>query len=99
MRLLVVDDAPDIATLLKLAFQLDGYAVDTALAGAPGLELAAVNDYDVLILDLGLPDMGDMEVCRRLRAERPRLLIIILTARSDREAIIRAVCCLQPIHL
>jgi len=38
-------------------------------------------------------------VCRRLRAERPRLLIIILTARSDREAIIRAVSCLQPIRL
>jgi two-component system, OmpR family, response regulator len=88
MRLLVVDDAPDIATLLKLAFQLDGYAVDTALAGAPALELAAVNDYDVLILDLGLPDMDGMEVCRRLRAAQPQLLIIMLTARSDRDDII-----------
>jgi DNA-binding response OmpR family regulator len=88
MRLLVVDDAPDIATLLKLAFQLDGYAVDTALAGAPALELAAVNDYDVLILDLGLPDMDGMDVCRQLRATLPQLLIIMLTARSDREAII-----------
>jgi DNA-binding response OmpR family regulator len=88
MRLLVVDDAPDIATLLKLAFQLDGYAVDTALAGAPALELAAVNDYDVLILDLSLPDMDGLDVCRQLRAALPQLLIIMLTARSDREAII-----------
>jgi DNA-binding response OmpR family regulator len=88
MRLLVVDDAPDIATLLKLAFQLDGYAVDTALAGAPALELAAVNAYDVLILDLGLPDMDGMDVCRRLRAAQPQLLIIMLTARSERDAFI-----------
>jgi DNA-binding response OmpR family regulator len=88
MRLLVADDAPDIATLLKLAFELDGYAVDTAPTGADALELAAVNDYDVLILDLGLPDMDGMAVCERLRAERPRLLIIMLTARAGREAVI-----------
>src|SRR5262249_23724245 len=43
MRLLVVDDAPDIATLLKLAFQIGGYAVDTALSGEDALELVAVH--------------------------------------------------------
>ena len=88
MRLLVVDDAPDIATLLKLAFQLDGYAVDTTPTGADALELAAVNEYDVLILDLGLPDIDGMDVCRRLRAALPQLLMIILTARAERESII-----------
>jgi DNA-binding response OmpR family regulator len=90
MRLLVVDDAPDIATLLKLAFHMDGYAVDTALSGDAALELAAVHSYDVVTLDLNLPDIDGMEVCRRLRASQPGLLIIMLTARADRPAIIAA---------
>jgi DNA-binding response OmpR family regulator len=85
MRLLVVDDAPDIATLLLLAFHLDGYAVDAAASGEQALELAAINDYDVAILDLGLPDLDGLDVCRRLRAEHSNLLIIILTARVDVE--------------
>jgi DNA-binding response OmpR family regulator len=85
MRLLVVDDAPDIATLLLLAFHVDGYAVDTAASGEQALELAAIHEYDVAILDLGLPDMDGLEVCRRLRADLPRLLIIILTARTEIE--------------
>jgi DNA-binding response OmpR family regulator len=88
MRLLVVDDAPDIATLLKLAFQMDGYAVDTALSGEQALELATVYEYDVLILDLTLPDCDGIDVCRRLRAEQPRLLIIMLTARATKDEII-----------
>ncbi len=88
MRLLVVDDAPDIATLLKLAFQIDGYAVDTALSGEAALDLAGVHSYDVAILDLNLPDIDGMEVCRRLRAGQPALLIMMLTARTGRPAII-----------
>src|SRR5687768_1268558 len=88
MRLLVVDDAPDIATLLKLAFQMDGYAVDTALSGEAALDLAGVHSYDVAILDLNLPDIDGMEVCRRLRAGQPALLIMMLTARTGRPAII-----------
>ncbi len=88
MRLLVADDAPDIAALLKLAFQLDGYAVDTALSGEAALELAAVYDYDALILDLNLPDLDGIEVCRRLRAQQPQLLILMLTARAGKESIV-----------
>jgi DNA-binding response OmpR family regulator len=88
MRLLVVDDAPDIATLLKLAFQLGGYAVDTALTGEQALELAAVHTYDVVILDLNLPDRDGIDICRQLRADQPQLLIIMLTARISRPEII-----------
>jgi DNA-binding response OmpR family regulator len=88
MRLLVVDDAPDIATLLKLAFQLGGYAVDTALSGEQALEMAAVHEYDVVILDLNLPDLDGVEVCRRLRAEQPQLLMIMLTARITKDQVI-----------
>src|SRR5436853_42402 len=88
MRLLVVDDAPDIATLLKLAFQLGGYAVDTALTGEQALELAQVHAYDVVILDLNLPDRDGIDVCRQLRAEQPQVLIIMLTARVSQPEII-----------
>jgi DNA-binding response OmpR family regulator len=88
MRLLVVDDAPDIATLLKLAFQIDGYAVDTALSGEHALELATIHEYDVVILDLNLPDSDGIAICRQLRSEQPQLLIIILTARTAKDAII-----------
>jgi DNA-binding response OmpR family regulator len=88
MRLLVVDDAPDIVTLLKLAFQLDGYAVDTALTGADALELADVYVYDAVILDLNLPDIDGLDVCRRLRHDQPQLLILMLTARTAKAAII-----------
>lgn len=87
MRLLVVDDAADIATLLKLAFQMDGYAVDTALSGAQALELAAVHGYDVLLLDLNLPDCDGLAVCRQLRAEQPHLLILLLSGRVGKAAI------------
>jgi len=74
--------------LLKLAFQLDGYAVDTALSGEHALELAAVHEYDVMILDLTLPDLDGIDVCRRLRSDQPRLLIILLTARTAKAEII-----------
>jgi DNA-binding response OmpR family regulator len=88
VRLLVVDDALDIATLLKLAFQMDGYAVDTALSGAQALELAAVHAYDVLLLDLNLPDCDGLTVCRQLRADQPQLLILLLSARVGKAAIV-----------
>ena len=81
MRLLVVDDAPNIATLLKLAFQMDGYAVDTALRAAEARELAAVNEYDVLILDLNLPRMDGHQFLRELRQD-PALASAVVFVRT-----------------
>ncbi len=82
MRLLIVEDELDLANALARGLRRQGYAVDIALDGEQGWELAEVNDYDLLILDLNLPGMDGLEVCRRLRASRPRLLILMLTARS-----------------
>ena len=56
--------------------------MDIALDGERGSELALVNDYDLLILDLNLPGVDGLEVCHRVRAECPSLLILMLTARS-----------------
>jgi DNA-binding response OmpR family regulator len=82
MRLLVIEDEPDIASALEKGLRQAGYAVDIALDGEEGCELAQVYDYDLLLLDLNLPQMDGLEVCRSLRAECPSLLILMLTARS-----------------
>ncbi len=83
MRLLVVDDEADLAHALARGLRQQGYAVDLAFDGMQGLEFAMVNDYDLAILDLNLPEMDGLEVCRCLRAARSSLLILILTARDQ----------------
>lgn len=82
MRLLIIEDEEDLAAALARGLRKQGYAVDIALDGEDGYELAEVNDYDLLILDLSLPGLDGLEVCRRLRAAQPALLILMLTARS-----------------
>ncbi|HEY1015097.1 MAG TPA: response regulator transcription factor [Herpetosiphonaceae bacterium] len=81
MRILIIEDHAEIARLLKLAFERDGYAADTAADGASGWELADVHRPDVALLNVGLPDMDGVELCGRLRAARPELLIVMLTGR------------------
>ena len=82
MRLLVIEDEPDIASALEKGLRQAGFAVDIALDGERGTELALIYDYDLLILDLNLPEIDGLEVFRRIRADHPSLLILMLTARS-----------------
>ncbi len=83
MRLLIVEDSRDLLLELTDFFESQGGVVDTATDGITGLHLAVVNDYDVMILDLGLPGMDGLEVCRRLREEAGKWLpILMLTARD-----------------
>jgi len=70
VRVLLVEDEADLAAALAASLRHDGYAVDVALDGPGGIELAEITEYDLLILDLTLPGMDGMEVCRRLRAMR-----------------------------
>lgn len=85
MKLLIIEDEIDFANALARGLRKQGYAVDLAADGEQGLELAEVNKYDLLILDLNLPSMDGLEICRRLRAAQPQLLLLILTARSRLE--------------
>jgi DNA-binding response OmpR family regulator len=85
MKILIIEDEQDLANALARGLRGQGYAVDIALEGEQGCYLAEVNDYDLLILDLNLPDVDGLEVARRLRASQPRLLILMLTARSRPE--------------
>lgn len=85
MKLLIIEDEVDFANALARGLRKLGYAVDLAADGEQGLELAEVNEYDLLILDLNLPGMDGLDICRQLRAKQPQLLILMLTARSRLE--------------
>ena len=84
MRLLVVEDDRALAGVLKRALVEDGYAVDIERT-VVGAELAAsVNDYALIVLDLGLPDGDGADLCRKLRAQGHTAHILMLTARDAR---------------
>jgi len=83
-RVLVVDDEAQIIRFLRPSLTAAGYAVETAGTGAEALRLAATSVPDIIVLDLGLPDMDGKEVIRSLR-EWSNIPIIVLSAR-DREA-------------
>lgn len=82
MRILIVEDEVKMAKLLKRGLQEEGYAVDLAPTGEEALWLATENDYDVVLLDVMLPDIDGFEVCRRLRAAGRWAPVLMLTARD-----------------
>lgn len=88
-RVLVVDDEPQIRRSLRVALRANGYEVDEAATGEAALDLVAVRPPELIILDLGLPDMDGVQVCRRLR-EWTSVPVIVLSAHSDDAAKVRA---------
>jgi DNA-binding response OmpR family regulator len=82
MRLLVVEDEADLVSALKVGLSRAGYAVDTALTVAEAGRKLAVEPYDLVVLDLMLPDGDGFELCRRIRGTRRETRILMLTARS-----------------
>jgi DNA-binding response OmpR family regulator len=86
MRLLIIEDNPDIAANLAGYLEPLGHILDFASNGYAGLALAAQNDYDVLILDLGLPGIDGLTLCQKIRAELKKSTpIMMLTARDTME--------------
>ncbi len=83
MRVLIVEDEHKIANSIKKGFEQEAYAVDVAYDGEYGYDLAATEDYDVIILDLMLPKLSGLEICRRLRQEEIHTPILILTAKGQ----------------
>jgi DNA-binding response OmpR family regulator len=82
-RLLVVEDDDAISEPLVRALTREGHDVELARTGEAALDSIAVDDRDLVVLDLGLPHMDGLEVCKRLNERRPRPAILILTARSS----------------
>lgn len=84
MRILVVEDEHKIANSIKKGLEQESYAVDLAFDGEYGFDLAATEDYDVIILDLMLPKMDGVKVCKKLRKEENiHTPILMLTAKGQ----------------
>jgi len=81
-QVLLVEDDDGIATPLTVALRRDGHQVRRVATGGDALAAVAAGSPDAVLLDLGLPDLDGVEVCRRLRAAHPTLPILVLTARA-----------------
>ncbi|MDO8209469.1 response regulator transcription factor [Conexibacter sp. CPCC 206217] len=82
MRILVVDDEPAVRSALERALRLDGYDVALAADGAQALDALSGVAHDAVVLDVLMPELGGLEVCRRLRAAGDRTPVLMLTARD-----------------
>jgi DNA-binding response OmpR family regulator len=82
MRILIVEDEPSIAHFIRQGLDEAGYAVDLVEDGRSGLEYARVVDYDVLVLDIMLPQMNGLELLRELRRQGDKTPALMLTARD-----------------
>jgi two-component system copper resistance phosphate regulon response regulator CusR len=86
MRILLVEDEPDAARMLAKGLRERAYAVDVAGDGESACEQAETSDYDAIVLDLLLPRLDGVSVCRRLRESGAPVPILMLTARDSVEA-------------
>jgi DNA-binding response OmpR family regulator len=82
-KILVVEDEPNMVAGLRDNFEFEGYQVITARDGIEGLERALAESPDLVVLDVMMPRMSGLEVCRQLRAKRASIPIIMLTARGQ----------------
>jgi DNA-binding response OmpR family regulator len=85
MRLLLVEDEKKVASYISKGLEQEHYAVDVAQDGETGAHLAENFDYDAVILDLMLPKLSGLEVLRRLREAKPRVPVLVLTAKGALE--------------
>ena len=81
-KILLVEDEDNIASFVKMELEYEGYKVEVCDDGVKGLEFSIENEYDLILLDLMLPKLNGLEVCRRLRKLK-NTPIIMLTARDD----------------
>jgi DNA-binding response OmpR family regulator len=82
-RLLLVEDDQTIGQVLDSSLRMHGYEVSWTRTGRDALAAAARAEFDLVLLDLGLPDLDGVEVCRRLRAAQAQTVLVMLTARRD----------------
>src|SRR5256885_53700 len=82
-KILIVEDEPNMVAGLRDNFEYEGYEVITAPDGVAGLERAIAEKPDLVILDVMMPRMSGLEVCKQIRAKRASIPIIMLTARGQ----------------
>jgi heavy metal response regulator len=83
VRVLIIEDENKIASFIKRGLKEEGYSVDIARDGEEGYFLATTQEYDLIILDLMLPKMDGLSLCRKLRQEKKTAPILILTVRDS----------------
>ena len=104
MRILVVENEKDVANTLLSGLSRNGYAVDVSENGETALAQLFINDYDLLLLDLDLPDMSGLEICNLVKGKYPSVLILALITYVKKEDIIKGLnagaddCLGKPFH-
>ncbi len=81
--ILIVEDEPKVAAYTRKGLEENGFTVDHAADGAVGGHLAETNTYDLVLLDLNLPFKSGYEICRSLKAQKPSVPVIMITAMGD----------------
>lgn len=82
MRILLVEDEEKVARFIRLGLKAEHFAIDSARDGRTGLQLAQINPYDLLIVDLMLPELSGTELIRQVRKKNSAVPIVVLTARD-----------------
>ncbi len=88
MRLLIIEDEPGIAGFLKDGLEEEYFAVDIAYDGKTGLDMALINEYDLIIVDWMIPALSGIEVCRQIRKSGNLVPILFLTAKDTLEDVV-----------
>lgn len=89
MKILIIEDDKDLVAFLKPSLKSEGFLVDHAEDGNTGESLLLSTDYDLIILDLNIPNKNGIEICEEIRGKKKETLILILTANNETENKIR----------
>jgi two-component system copper resistance phosphate regulon response regulator CusR len=93
MKVLVIEDEHKIANSIKKGLEQESFAVDVCFNGTDGFDMAMSEHYDVILLDLMLPDMNGIEICKNLRLENNHTPILMLTAKGQLEDKVEGLNC------
>ena len=83
MRILLVEDDPQLAKSIKMICESEGYQVESVDLGEDGLDMAKVYEFDIILLDLGLPDMEGFDVLKKIRAGKNDTPVLILSGQTE----------------
>ena len=90
MRVLLIEDDSATAQSIELMLKSEGFNVYTTDLGEEGVDLGKIYDYDLILLDLGLPDVEGLEAVRRAHAAAPRVPLVVLTGQDDEALALKA---------
>jgi len=90
-QVLVVDDEQETCDLLTLVLEREGYAVTACTSAARALELVGAQDFDLVLTDLSMPEMGGLELCERVLGTRPNVPVLVITGQGSLESAIGAI--------